>query len=227
MKENPIRVVIADDHPLFREGVAHSLAGEPDLAVVGQASDGEEAVERVTAVTPDILLLDIAMPGQGGIETVRRISATCPTVRTIMLTVSEDQDDLMDALKAGARGYVLKGVSARELANVVRAVAGNEVYISPALAGGILFEMTHAKPIDPLDELTERERQILHLVGEGLTNREIGERLHLAEKTIKHYMTSVLQKLHVRSRVEAALFIQERDLNGSHNELISGMTNGR
>lgn len=227
MKEDAICIVIADDHPLFREGVAHSLAGEPDLVVIGQASTGEETVDIVTAITPDILLLDIAMPGQGGIETVRRISTECPTVRTIMLTVSEDQDDLMDALRAGARGYILKGVSARELANVVRSVADGDVYISPALAGGILFEMTHAKPADPLDELTERERQILHLVGEGLTNREIGERLHLAEKTIKHYMTGVLQKLHVRSRVEAALFIRERDRNGFHSELVSGLVNGR
>ena len=125
-------------------------------------------------------------------------------------TVSEDEDDLMNALKAGARGYVLKGVSARELVDAVRAVAKGEVYISPALASGILVEMTHTDQPNPLDDLTERE--ILRLVGEGLTNREIGERLHLAEKTIKHYMTNVLQKLQVRSRVEAALMAQKRSL---------------
>ena len=120
---------------------------------------------------------------------------------------------LMAALKAGARGYVLKGVTARDLANAVRVVAGGDIYISPALAGGILFELTAAKQDDdPLTTLTDRERDILSLVAEGLTNREIGENLHLAEKTIKHYMTNVLQKLHVRSRVEAALLAQKHGL---------------
>lgn len=210
-----IRILIADDHPLFRDGVAHSLAGEPDLAIVGQANSGEEAFTLTNDLLPDILLLDITMPGQGGIAAARRISAAYPVVRIIMLTVSEDEDNLMNALKAGARGYILKGVSARELATAVRAVAGGEVYISPALASSILIEMTHTQQPDPLNDLTEREREILRLVGEGLTNREIGERLHLAEKTIKHYMTNVLQKLHVRSRVEAALLAQKRGLKGS------------
>jgi DNA-binding NarL/FixJ family response regulator len=127
-----------------------------------------------------------------------------------MLTVSEDNDDLLAALKAGARGYVLKGVGARELANAVRSVAQGAVYVSPALASGILFEMARVPPQqDPMNSLTERERDILNLVAEGLTNREIGERLHLAEKTVKHYMTNVLQKLQVRSRVEAALLAQK------------------
>ena len=145
-----------------------------------------------------------------------------------MLTVSEDQDDLMEALKAGARGYVLKGVSARELAKAIRAVAAGESYISPSLAGGILFEMSYSQPADPLDELTSREREILRLVGEGLTNREIGVHLHLTEKTIKHYMTSVLQKLQVRSRVEAALMVQERLLKNQIGALApSGIANGR
>jgi len=212
---DPIRILIADDHPLFRDGVAHSLAGEPDLAIVGRASSGEEAFDLANDLLPDILLLDINMPGQGGIATAQGISATYPIVRIIMLTVSEDEDDLINALKAGARGYVLKGVSARELANAVRAVAGGEVYISPGLASSILVEMTHTEQPDPLNELTGREREILRLVGEGLTNREIGDRLHLAEKTIKHYMTNVLQKLHVRSRVEAALLAQKQSLKGS------------
>jgi DNA-binding NarL/FixJ family response regulator len=211
----PIRILIADDHPLFRDGVANSLDSEPELVIVGQAGTGEEAFDLATDLLPDILLLDITMPGQGGIVTAHRISAACPVVRIVMLTVSEDEDDLMNALKAGARGYVLKGVSARELAEAVRAVAAGEVYISPALASGILFEMTHAEPPDPFNDLTKREREILRLVGEGLTNREIGEELHLAEKTIKHYMTNVLQKLHVRSRVEAALLAQERRLKES------------
>lgn len=207
-----IRILIADDHPLFREGVARSLASEPNFKIIGEASSGEEAFDLVADLLPDVLLMDITMPGAGGIVTARKIATAWPVVRIIMLTVSEDQDNLMAALKAGARGYVLKGVTARELANAVRGVASGDVYISPALAGGILFEMTAKKQADPLTELTDRERDILSLVGEGLTNREIGDRLHLAEKTIKHYMTNVLQKLQVRSRVEAALLAQKHGL---------------
>ncbi len=209
----PIRIVIADDHPLFREGVAQSLSGVPDFTVVGQAGSGEEAFALVGNLLPDVLLLDVTMPGDGGIVTAGKVAAAWPVVRIMMLTVSEDQDTLMAALKAGARGYVLKGVTARDLANAVRVVAGGVIYISPALAGGILFELTARKQADdPLTALTDREREILGLVAEGLTNREIGDHLHLAEKTIKHYMTNVLQKLQVRSRVEAALLAQKHGL---------------
>jgi DNA-binding NarL/FixJ family response regulator len=154
------------------------------------------------------------------------MQAAYPTVRIMMLTVSEDQDDLMSALKAGARGYVLKGVTARELANAVRTVATADVYISPSLASGILFELTFKPSSNPIDELTRREREILGLVGQGLTNREIGDHLHLAEKTIKHYMTSVLQKLQVRSRVEAALLARESNLVGQTNSLAA-LASGR
>ncbi len=208
-----IRILIADDHPLFREGVAQSLASEPGFAVVGQAGSGEEAFSLVGELLPDVLLLDVTMPGDGGIVTAGKVATAWPVVRIMMLTVSEDQDTLMAALKAGARGYVLKGVTARDLANAVRVIAGGDIYISPALAGGILFELTANKQDDdPLTMLTDRERDILSLVAEGLTNREIGDQLHLAEKTIKHYMTNVLQKLHVRSRVEAALLAQKHGL---------------
>jgi DNA-binding NarL/FixJ family response regulator len=210
---DPIRILIADDHPLFREGVAQSLASEPDFTVIGQAGSGEEAFSLVANLLPDVLLLDVTMPGDGGIVTAGKVAAAWPVVRIMMLTVSEDQDTLMAALKAGARGYVLKGVTARDLASAVRVVAGGDIYISPALAGGILFELTANKQDDdPLTSLTDRERDILSLVAEGLTNREIGDRLHLAEKTIKHYMTNVLQKLRVRSRVEAALLAQKHGL---------------
>ncbi len=211
MNDN-FRIVVADDHPLFREGVAGTLQAEPDFAIVGQAKTGEEAYALVGELLPDILLLDVNMPGAGGVAAAQKIAAAWPVTRIIMLTVSEDQDDLMKVLKAGVRGYVLKGVSARELINVVRMVAQGDVYISPALAGGILFEMTQNDEADPLNQLSDREREILKLVADGLTNREIGERLHLAEKTIKHYMTNVLQKLHVRSRVEAALLAQKHGL---------------
>ncbi|MBI2310971.1 MAG: response regulator transcription factor [Betaproteobacteria bacterium] len=201
----PIRILIADDHPLFREGVVHSFGSEPDLSVVGQAANGEEALQLARDLLPDVALLDIGMPGWGGLVTAEKITTACPATRIVMLTVFEDEDKLLAAFKAGARGYVLKGVSARELASVVRAAAGGEVYVSPSLAAGILVALTRGRPPDPLQELTDREHSILELIGEGLTNREIGERLYLSEKTIKHYMTNILQKLQVRSRVEAAL----------------------
>jgi len=201
----PVTIVVADDHPLFRQGVVQSLDSREEFSVVGEAGTGEEALVLVSETSPDILLLDIAMPGRGGIATIEYVAKTSPMTQVLMLTVSEDPDDLMAALKAGARGYVLKGVPAQGLVGAVQAVTDGEVFVSPALASTILYEMTHDEPANPLDELTEREQEVLQLVGQGLTNREIGEALFLAEKTVKHYMTSVLQKLHVRSRVEAAL----------------------
>ena len=199
-----IRVVVADDHPLFREGVINSLRSMPDILVVGQASDADEAVRLVREELPDLALLDVTMPG-GGIEAARKIAAACPATRIVMLTVSEDEDDLLAAMKAGASGYVLKGVSARELAGVVRSVSAGEVYVAPSLAFGLLREMSKPRASDPLAELSGRERQVLELVANGLSNQEIGLKLGLAEKTIKHYMTNILTKLQVRSRVEAAL----------------------
>ncbi len=205
-----IRIVVADDHPLFREGVVHTLSVEEDMTVVGEAGTCQQTLEIVGDQTPDVLLLDIAMPEEGGIATAAEVVASFPMTTVLMLTVSEDGEDVVAALKAGARGYVLKGVAAPGLVQAVRAVHSGEVHISPALASAILHEMTSTARPHPLDELTERERQVLELVGEGLTNREIGDRLFLAEKTIKHYMTSVLRKLHVRSRVEAALLAAQR-----------------
>jgi DNA-binding NarL/FixJ family response regulator len=207
---DPVRVLVADDHPLFREGVVHSLSSEPDLAVIGQAASGEEALRLARDLLPDIVLLDIDMPGLDGLMTAEKITAACPAVKIVMLTVFENEDKMLAAFKAGARGYVLKGVSARELANVVRAAAQGEVYVSPSLAAEILIALTRSHPVDPLEELTEKELEILKLVGRGLTNREIGQKLHLAEKTIKHYITNILQKLQVRNRVEAALLAARR-----------------
>jgi DNA-binding NarL/FixJ family response regulator len=199
-----IRVIVADDHPLFREGVITSLRSTPDLNVIGQASTADEAVRLVRDALPDLVLLDITMPG-GGIEAARKIAAACPATRIVMLTVSEHEDDLLETMKAGASGYVLKGVSARELAAVVRSVSAGEVYVAPSLAFGLLREMSRPRSTDPVAELSSRERQVLELVANGLSNQEIGLELGLAEKTIKHYMTNILTKLQVRSRVEAAV----------------------
>jgi two-component system, NarL family, nitrate/nitrite response regulator NarL len=198
-----IRLVVADDHPMFRAGVVASLEAAPDLEVVAQAGDAGEALALTREHLPDVALLDIAMPG-GGLNAARDITTACPATRVVMLTVSEDEDDLLAAMKAGASGYVLKGAGATELINVIRSVHGGQVYVAPALAWGLLREMSKPRT-SPLDELTVREREVLELVASGLGNQEIGDRLGLAEKTIKHYMTNILGKLQVRSRVEAAL----------------------
>lgn len=211
----PIRVLVVDDHPLFRQGVVHSLDADPSLVVVGETSSGEEALRFARELLPDVVLLDISMPGWSGLVTAEKITTACPATTIVMLTVSEDKDKLIAAFKAGARAYVLKGVSARELTNVVRSAAAGEVYVSPSLAAEMLVSLTQGKAPDPLQELTEREREILGLIGAGLTNRVIGERLFLSEKTIKHYVTNILQKLQVRSRVEAALLAAQHERMGA------------
>lgn len=202
--DDQIRVVVVDDHPLFRSGVVGSLQATGDIAVVGEAADCRGALRAVQETMPDLVLLDITMPG-GGLTAAREISASSPSTRIVMLTVSEDEDDLLEALKVGAQGYVLKGVSARELTQVIRLVNGGQVYVSPGLAWGVLREMSQPREVDTLADLSAREREVLERVGEGLSNQEIGLRLGLAEKTVKHYMTNILSKLQVRSRVEAAL----------------------
>lgn len=203
---DPICVLVVDDHPLFRQGVVNSVASDPDLKVVGETSSGEEALHLARELLPDVVLLDISMPGWDGLVTAQKITTACPATAIVMLTVSEDKDKLFGAFKAGARAYVLKGVSARELTRVVRSAANGEAYVSPSLASEMLVSLTQTQACDPLQDLTGREREILRLIGTGMTNRQIGEKIFLSEKTIKHYVTNILQKLQVRSRVEAALF---------------------
>ena len=200
-----IDILVVDDHPLFRQGVVHSLEMDPGFKVVGETASGEVALGLARSLLPDVVLLDVSMPGWNGIVTAEKIAMACPATAIVMLTGSDDKDKLLAAFKAGARGYVLKGVSARELAEVVRSAVAGEVYVSSSIAAEMLVSLTQGKAPDPLQELTPREREILALIGTGLTNREIGERIFLSEKTIKHYVTNILQKLQVRSRVEAAL----------------------
>ncbi len=200
-----INILVVDDHPLFRQGVVNSLAMDPEFKVVAETDSGQEALALARRLLPDVVLLDISMPGWNGIVTAEKIAMACPATVIVMLTGSDDKDKLLAALKAGARAYVLKGVSAKELTSVIRSAVAGEVYVSPSIAAEMLVSLTQGKAPDPLQELTDREREILALIGTGLTNREIGERIFLSEKTIKHYVTNILQKLQVRSRVEAAL----------------------
>lgn len=204
-----VRIVIVDDHPLFREGVAATLSAEPELEVIGEGGTAEDALHLSTTLLPDVMLLDLNLPG-GGLQAARAVTAACPVTKIVMLTFSEEEADVLQSLKAGARGYILKGVSGRELRRIVKAVQAGEVYITPTLAAGVLVEMASPgrSQHNPLNELTPRERQILEGVASGRSNKEIARNLELTEKTVKHYMTNILQKLQVRNRVEAALLAQ-------------------
>lgn len=212
-----IQVLIVDDHPLFRDGVVQTLRADPDIDIVGQAKTAREAIEFAAELLPDIILLDITIPG-GGLNAAQTIAATLPITKLIMLTASEAEEDVLAALKAGARGYILKGVSGDELIKVVHNVYAGEAYITPGLAATLLAEMQNhrrAQPeAGPLDELTEREREILEHVAGGMSNKEIAHKLSLSEKTVKNYMTNILQKLQVRNRVEAAMLAQSGGLLG-------------
>lgn len=207
-----IRIIVVDDHPLFREGVAYTLEAQPDMEVVAQGENYDEAVRLAREFLPDVALFDINIPGGGGIAAAATVAAACPPVKVIMLTASTDEDDLAAAMRAGAKGYILKGVAARELVGIVRSVWAGEGYVAPSLAAGLLAGMAGGRaPIkpDPLADLTERERDVLDCVAAGMSNKEVGERLHLSEKTVKHYMTIIMEKLGVRNRVEAALLVEK------------------
>lgn len=212
-----MQILIVDDHPMFRDGVNQTLSAQPDMDVVGEATTAAEAVQKAAELLPDVVLLDITIPG-GGLNAVRQIAATSPVSKIVMLTASEAEEDVLTALKGGARGYILKGLSGGELVKIVRDVYAGDAYVTPALAASLLSDMTGGwkkeKPAtNPLDELTEREHQILKRVAEGRSNKEIANELALSEKTIKHYMTNILQKLQVRNRVEAALLAQSKARN--------------
>ena len=203
-----IRVLVVDDHYFFRQGVIQTLSQEPDITVVGEADCAVVALEKALALLPDVVLLDIKLPDESGLAVASRLHRDCPYSKIIMLTVMEDHDTLLQAIKEGARGYLLKGTSADELISVIRNVHQGEAYVPPAMAGHILRELTSGgepSPAAKLEQLTEREQAILELVAQGQTNREIAAALFLSEKTVKHYMTNILQKLQVRNRVEAAL----------------------
>ena len=211
----PTRVVLADDHPLFREGVSRTLTESGRFEVVGEASSADEAAELAARLRPGVALLDLSMPGGGGLAAVRAIAAQDAPPVIAMLTVSEDDDAVLDAMAAGASGYVLKGVGSRELLRILDDLVAGQTYVAPSLAAKVLARMRSpragvAAHADPIDSLTAREEEILRHVAEGMSNKEIARALDLQEKTVKHYMTAILQKLQVRNRVEAALLAERR-----------------
>lgn len=207
-----IRILVADDHPLFRQGVVHTLREDPGLAVVSEAASAAAASEAARETLPDIILLDMQFPDGTGLDVLDSLQVDCPYSRVIILTVVDDEDTLVEALKRGARGYILKGTSGTDLKAIVRAVAAGETYVTPQIAGRLLKELASGRDDNAAGvmDLTDRERSILDLVATGMTNKEIADRLFLSEKTVKHYMTNILQKLHVRNRVEAAMFASRR-----------------
>ncbi len=205
-----IKIILADDHPIFRDGLVTSLEESGEFDVIGLGGSADEAIALCAEFKPDIALLDLSMPG-GGIEAARQISEQQLARYVAMLTVSEDNADVMAAMNAGAIGYVLKGISAADLRDVLKGIAQGEAHVSPMLAARVLKLMQTPKVAkrDPIGDLTKREEDILRLVAKGQSNREVADELGLQEKTVKHYMTTILEKLHARNRVEAALIAQE------------------
>ncbi|MDQ2648416.1 MAG: response regulator transcription factor [Actinomycetota bacterium] len=207
-----IRVLICDDHALFRRGLAMVLESEDGIEVVGEASDGDEAVASAEDLVPDVVLMDVRMPKRSGIEATRAIAEVLPTARIVMLTVSDEEDDLYDAIKAGAAGYLLKEISIEEVAGAIRQVVDGQSLITPSMASKLLAEFTNlAKKADARQavispKLTTRELEVLKLVAQGMSNKEIAAELYISENTVKNHVRNILEKLHLHSRMEAVVY---------------------
>ncbi|MGV3760641.1 MAG: response regulator [Actinomycetota bacterium] len=207
-----IRVLICDDHALFRRGLTMVLESEDGIDVVGEAEDGAEAVEKAEELAPDVVLMDVRMPRVSGIEATSTIAERVPTTKILMLTVSDEEDDLYDAIKAGASGYLLKEISIEEVASAIRAVVSGQSLISPSMASKLLTEFSNlSKRADerqsvPTPRLTDRELEVLKLVAQGLTNRDIAGELYISENTVKNHVRNILEKLHLHSRMEAVVY---------------------
>jgi DNA-binding NarL/FixJ family response regulator len=210
--QEPIRVLIVDDHALFRRGLQMVLESEPDIEVIGEATDGDDALERAEATTPDVVLMDVRMPKRSGIEATRMIKEILPSTQILMLTISDEEADLYEAIKAGAAGYLLKEISIDEVSDAVRAVYQGQSLISPSMASKLLNEFaTMVKRQDertqlPGPRLTDRELEVLKLVAKGLNNRDIGQELFISENTVKNHVRNILEKLHLHSRMEAVVY---------------------
>jgi DNA-binding NarL/FixJ family response regulator len=212
-RDEPIRTLIVDDHALFRRGLEIVLITEPDIEVVGEAGDGAEAVQRAGESLPDVVLMDIKMPRSSGIEACRSIKDVAPSARIIILTMSDEEEDLFDAIKAGASGYLLKDIPLDQVAEAVRSVHGGQSLISPSMAGKLLTEFaslakreTEEPPREvPAPKLTDREMQVLKLVARGMNNRDIAKELFISDNTVKNHVRNILEKLQIHSRMEAVM----------------------
>jgi two-component system NarL family response regulator len=212
-RPEPIRVLIVDDHALFRRGLEMVLDEENDIELVGQASDGAEATLRAAESLPDVVLMDIRMPKSSGIVACRAMKEAAPSTKIVMLTISDEEEDLFEAIRAGASGYLLKDIPLDEVAEAVRAVHGGQSLISPSMAGKLLTEFaTLARRNEdeppqqvPAPKLTEREMEVLKLVARGMNNRDIAKELFISENTVKNHVRNILEKLQIHSRMEAVM----------------------
>ena len=213
-----MRVFVVDDHEVLRRGVAALVKSDPELELVGEAASFAEAVALVPPVNPDVAVLDVRLPDGNGVELCRELRSLRPELRCLMLTSFDDHEALMDAILAGAAGFVLKGVVGDELVSALRTVGSGGTLLSPKKTEAMLAWLRREQErADPLRELTSREREVLELIGEGLTNREISQRMYLAEKTIKNYVSQMLAKLAMRHRSEAAVLATELRLDRSRD----------
>lgn len=212
VSDEPIRVLIVDDHALFRRGLVMVLEQEKDIDLVGEAGDGAEAVNIAQETMPDVVLMDVRMPRRGGIEATSQIKALAPHIKILMLTISDEEADLYDAIKAGASGYLLKEISIEEVANAIRQVHAGQSMISPSMASKLLTEFatmvkkTDEKPAAAQPRLTEREMEVLRLVAKGRNNRDIAKELFISENTVKNHIRNILEKLHLHSRMQAVVY---------------------
>jgi DNA-binding NarL/FixJ family response regulator len=199
-----IRIVIADDHTVLRQGLRLILSTDPNLTVVGEAGSGQGAVDLALALSPDVMLMDVEMPDVNGVEATRRIRAACPETQVLMLTVSDKSEDLIGALRAGARGYLLKNAEAQQVLDAIQRVASGEAVLSPGLTARLLDEIV--VPTPSIERLTERESDVFDLLIQGLSNKEIAAALSVSENTVKTHVRHILDKLNLRSRSEVAAY---------------------
>jgi DNA-binding NarL/FixJ family response regulator len=213
--ERTLRILVADDHTVFREGLRAVLGSEPDMELVGEAATGKEVLERAAELRPDVILMDIQMPGINGIEATRRIRSARPDIGVVVLTMFEDDDSVFSAMRAGARGYVLKGADPSEILKVVRAVAAGEAHFGPEIARRLVDFFSAPKPASPTEafpELTSREREILALIAQGHSNAKIAAHLFVSPNTVRNHISHIFAKLQVADRAQAIVRAREAGL---------------
>ena len=215
----PIHVLIADDHPLYREGVRKMLSVASDIEIVGEAASGEDAIDRALSLQPDVILMDLKMPGVNGIEATRRILYASPRIGVLVLTMFETDETVFAAMRAGARGYMLKDADQEEVLRAVKAVNRGEAIFSAAIAERLIHYFAAFKPTADMafPELTDREREILHLIAQGHSNSEIAERLLLSIKTVQNHVSNIFSKLQVADRAQAIIRARDAGLGLNHN----------